>query len=390
MHLKRENGFTLIELLASIVIITIILTVFMKFFAQAAIFATKNEEMLSGSNDAREVLSLLQENNRVIDILSHYNVYQSNTINPTNNTITQETQLNLLLNPRNEPGIIIPNTELVFSDESSDLIKVKVNVLNSDDSQLLSYTYGYIEKDTSETFKLSTLPYRSNPAQDLFLNMNTATLESEVFLDPASYIYTLHMKNSNKNPFSTFENGDSTFLKLKPTIDEFTIKGTIEFKGPDDGGFEILVDGSLSNPTSTKSSTNYKEENGFVISFLPTQNNKLFLNLRKNGKDDDSLFNNISVDLISQSTNTNNIDFEQPLDIEIQANFVSDLSNPITSKREYQITLIQNDIIKTALFKNSSLNLANINEYDQYNKCIGLRLWSGSSTTEYSELKIYR
>lgn len=60
--LDNQNGVTLLEVLLSIVLLTIVLTSFAGFFSQSAMFVKKNEEKLSTSQTAQQVVNLIEEN----------------------------------------------------------------------------------------------------------------------------------------------------------------------------------------------------------------------------------------------------------------------------------------------------------------------------------------
>lgn len=398
MPKARNQGFTLIELLASIVIITIILTVFMKFFSQAIMFANQNEETLTASNDAREVLSLLQENHRSIDVLKSITenggIYNPDGTVKANTVITNTDTLKKLLNPWNEmSGLVVEDIKLSLKDGPNNLVEVKVEVMTPDDSKVLSETYGYVPKKRTNTiFNLSELPSSSANGK---LNIWTGLTEETIFIEPDTYDIAFQMKNSNHNRFSSItftEDGDSSYYSIKKEIDEYTIKGTLLFRSPhNNGGFGILVDGSLTKPTDTiKSQTVYLNENGFMVSVIP-KDNQVHLSLRKDGKEDTSWIK-ITKQITMQIGTS--INWQLPVQVEIKAQNAYSINSsldPLSTVRVYTLVLAQGSTVKTQplVFQSDTINLTKIPSYDYYSKYIGLRLWSNSSTS-FNEIKIFR
>lgn len=65
-NFHSQKGLTLVEVLVSIVLLAIILTSFMGFFTQSAIFNKKNGEKLSTMQTAQKYISLVEENSKNI------------------------------------------------------------------------------------------------------------------------------------------------------------------------------------------------------------------------------------------------------------------------------------------------------------------------------------
>ncbi|MCA1031932.1 type II secretion system GspH family protein [Bacillus timonensis] len=392
---KNENGFTLIEILASIVILTIILTVFLKFFVQAMTFATKNEEMLEGTNDARQVLSLLQENYRAVDLLKSYGIVDS-SYKVKKTTVTNTTQLKQLLDPWNQtPSAKFENMTIAFSEGDKDLIQADINVFEKGTTKVLSKTYGFIPKNAVPvTFYLRNLPTSSSTGE---LNIWTGNSVEEIFIQPASYDVMVHMKNSYRIPYGIhWAEGDLTYLKVKHDIDQYNINATLQFttSATFGGGYGILLDGSLTKPIEAiKQSTPYKSENGYMVLFDQTKN-EIRLSLRKNGHTQIPQVQTFPISSLTYTKGNSSMwKWDAITKIEIQvANAYSKGfdSNPLTTRRVYSVFVNQGDTLSaSAVFNQASINTNMIHEYDTYSKYIGLRLWSNNQF-EHSSIKIFR
>ena len=58
--LEGQSGFTLLEVLLSIVLLVIVLTSFAGFFSQSALFVKKNEDKLSTTQTAQQIVNLIE------------------------------------------------------------------------------------------------------------------------------------------------------------------------------------------------------------------------------------------------------------------------------------------------------------------------------------------
>ncbi|MFC4320963.1 prepilin-type N-terminal cleavage/methylation domain-containing protein [Litchfieldia salsa] len=384
MHLKQEKGFTLIELLVSIVIITIILTVFMKFFTQVAIFANKNEEMLTASNDAREVLSLLQENHRMIDYLSHYNIIELETTthkvlsvdsNPVTSTTThykydniqtvsgQKVLEDLLYPGSTSPGNV-EDISLSFSNGSDDLIEVHVVIINQKDSSTLSETYGYIPKLASpsdNTFYLTDLPLTNDTGKLILGSLQGTTTTTDIIYKSTAHNEAFHMINLANYT------GDYTLMRIKPLIDEFTINGSIRYPVlGNGGGYSILIDGNVTPSANTYS--------GNMLYFLPDSNTLCLKEVGDMTCDDSYVIANT------------NFSWTKDTEIEIVARnnyVVGQYIDPLQTTRAYDITLTQGSVVIT-----ETLNSTLPSGFDIYSKYIGLGLWNTSNEASKIDNKI--
>ncbi|RDU35040.1 hypothetical protein DRW41_19865 [Neobacillus piezotolerans] len=69
--LQKQGGFTLLEVLLSIVLLSIILTSFLGFFTQSALFAKKNEYKLDTVQTAQKIVNLIELNVTKQDLMEN-------------------------------------------------------------------------------------------------------------------------------------------------------------------------------------------------------------------------------------------------------------------------------------------------------------------------------
>ncbi|WP_180271399.1 prepilin-type N-terminal cleavage/methylation domain-containing protein [Fredinandcohnia onubensis] len=399
---KLDNqGFTLIELLASIVIITIILTVFMRFFSQAALFANVNEESLTSSNDARTVLTLIQENDRKNYILRDTlnTLKQPANINLTV-PITDETIISMLLFPWKdstsltiEDKELIKNTELNLKNGPDNLIEVEVNIKSSVDSaKIISTTYGFLTNRYQ--YNLKDIPITTDTGT---FHLRTHDSPEDIFSQPSNTAIAIKMKNLVRpvGYLASQTEGDLAFMGINNDTDEFSINATVEFSSQHlDGGFGILVDGVLQQPIQQFKAN----ENGYMLVFKPGNNQRLGsvdLYLRENGLNKYGLSSPIeTIPLTSNMFEIGNaISLLTKFDVEIT---VENLDGNSSTRRKYTVVLKQGDTIitKPLVFGKDTLHyidLNNISNYTASSKFIGIRLWSNSTDeTKLNTLSIYR
>jgi prepilin-type N-terminal cleavage/methylation domain-containing protein len=136
--LDNQDGLTLLEVLLSIVILTIVLTSFAGFFSQSALFVKKNEEKLSTSQTAQQVVNLIE---------SHISKSKLQT-KCTNLTTGAECKLNKV-DLETLSGQIINTTyniSATFKLSEENLIKTKVMIKDDDDPESSSETFTYIRR----------------------------------------------------------------------------------------------------------------------------------------------------------------------------------------------------------------------------------------------------
>lgn len=140
---EKQNGFTLIEVLLSIILLFIILTSFMGFFTQSALFSKKNEQKLGTIQSAQKVINLV-EMNVTKQILENDMIIDSNG-NVLNNTclLTKaeiENYIDDTIDPNFDASAVITNN----SSENLILFKISIQDLKKPDN--ISETYTYIRR----------------------------------------------------------------------------------------------------------------------------------------------------------------------------------------------------------------------------------------------------
>lgn len=147
--LDNQNGLTLLEVLISIVILSIILTSFAGFFSQSALFVKKNEEKLSTSQTAQQIVNLI-EVTFTQNKLATINGCESLTCNLVAGELSS-----ILGEPISSTYNISAEFEK-FEENLTDstgksagkitLVKVKLMVVDPDDHESSSETYTYIRR----------------------------------------------------------------------------------------------------------------------------------------------------------------------------------------------------------------------------------------------------
>ena len=146
-QILNRNGFTLIEILASIVLLTIVISMFLSIFPQMGNMNHRNGENLDAANVSKELLVSIKKNN--------YNKVSLGTSLP----LAVES-----VNPLKKDIIIIGNYKhfkvrlnLTIAEEETDIGKVplhrvKIEIFDKNQTVLidnkvnvLSTTYGYIK-----------------------------------------------------------------------------------------------------------------------------------------------------------------------------------------------------------------------------------------------------
>jgi prepilin-type N-terminal cleavage/methylation domain-containing protein len=134
--LDNQRGLTLLEVLLSIVILTIVLTSFAGFFSQSALFVKKNEEKLSTSQTAQQVVNLIE-----------VHISKSRL-----QTKTDCTDLDCELNKEAIEALSGQNINstytisAIFTSGEENLIKTKVTIFDNDDPESSSETFTYIRR----------------------------------------------------------------------------------------------------------------------------------------------------------------------------------------------------------------------------------------------------
>lgn len=124
---QKQGGFTLLEVLLSIVLLSIILTSFLGFFTQSAIFTNRNEEKLSALQTAQKVVSLVELKTTIAQLQTKNIVGANGKVISPGVVYDDKTQFNQLFNFTIDTGFKVA---LQFSDgpENSKLVQCKVLV----------------------------------------------------------------------------------------------------------------------------------------------------------------------------------------------------------------------------------------------------------------------
>ena len=134
--LDNQDGLTLLEVLLSIVILTIVLTSFAGFFSQSAIFVKKNEEKLSTSQTAQQVVNLIEVN-------VSKNILLANTECADFRCNFDKNGLEVFLGQTLNSSYKI---SVDFTPSVEELVKVKVAIIDNDDPDSSSETFTYIRR----------------------------------------------------------------------------------------------------------------------------------------------------------------------------------------------------------------------------------------------------
>lgn len=132
-----QKGFTLLEVLISIILLFIVLTSFMGFFTQSAMFNKKNEQKLGTLQMAQKYINLIEDKVSLSDVSSI----------PRNTQLDKNIVDQLILKnpsqtvdcPYNVKGFITNNTP-------RNLTQFKVIIEDKQDPKNNSSTYTYIRK----------------------------------------------------------------------------------------------------------------------------------------------------------------------------------------------------------------------------------------------------
>lgn len=138
IKLDNQDGVTLLEVLLSIVLLTIVLTSFAGFFSQSAMFVKKNEDKLSTSQTAQQIVNFIEGNITKNMIQTEFD----KCTNPCELRMT-ETDLEALTGLSiNSPY----NISAEFTQSIEGLVKVKVAIIDSDNPESSSETFTYIRR----------------------------------------------------------------------------------------------------------------------------------------------------------------------------------------------------------------------------------------------------
>lgn len=136
IKLDDQKGITLLEVLLSIVLLVIVLTSFAGFFTQSAMFVKKNEDKISTTHTAQQIVNLI-EVKLTKDVLTTSNEC------PTLPCNLDRDKLSGLLDRSFDNSQKI-SAEL--SKGSEELIRVEVSVQDTNNPESNSRTYTYIRR----------------------------------------------------------------------------------------------------------------------------------------------------------------------------------------------------------------------------------------------------
>lgn len=132
----NEKGLTLLEVLLSIVLLFIVLTSFASFFTQSAIFIKKNEEKLSTSQTAQQIVNLIEVN------LTHSILETNSDCMNLNCTLDKDELSSLSDHPISSTYDISAD----FTDSVEGLVQVKITVTDLANPDSSSETFTYIRR----------------------------------------------------------------------------------------------------------------------------------------------------------------------------------------------------------------------------------------------------
>lgn len=145
-NLKNNSGFTLIEILASVVLLTVVLSIFLSIFPQMANMNNRTGDNLDAANVGKELLVKMKKLSYE-NITSETNLPIANTTytNSTSNIqisgtyVTNNKNYNVKFNLNKTPDVEINNS-------TTKLRRFSIEILNNQNKNTLTTTYGYIQK----------------------------------------------------------------------------------------------------------------------------------------------------------------------------------------------------------------------------------------------------
>ncbi|OCA91267.1 hypothetical protein A8F94_05245 [Bacillus sp. FJAT-27225] len=132
----NQKGFTLLEVLLSIVLLAIILTSFLGFFTQSAIFNNKNELKLNSSLEAQKIVNGIElnitPNEAEFVLVNSYNNEQILNYLKDNGVLMDDTLFNIVVD--------FVKKEVDVKGKKTILYQAKI-VVSSSGSKSETYTY---------------------------------------------------------------------------------------------------------------------------------------------------------------------------------------------------------------------------------------------------------
>ena len=143
-YLKNNRGFTLIEILASVVLLTVVLSMFLSIFPQMANTNNRTGDNLDAANVGKEILVKMKK------------ITYTEALSITNLPIKEPLSINKTTDPIIISGTYTSNEKSVkvsislwttpaLSGTAQTLHNMKIDVLNSN-GLILTSTYGYLNE----------------------------------------------------------------------------------------------------------------------------------------------------------------------------------------------------------------------------------------------------
>ncbi|MFK9091287.1 type II secretion system protein J [Bacillus salipaludis] len=142
-NFKSQQGLTLIEVLVSIVLLAIILTSFMGFFTQSALFTNQNEQKLDTMQTAQKIINMIEVDLTKQDLLDNSFIDASGNVLNKPKTLSAA-DINQLLD-----DTIATNynfSAIITNNSSENLIMFKIIVEDPKNKGSKSETYTYIRR----------------------------------------------------------------------------------------------------------------------------------------------------------------------------------------------------------------------------------------------------
>lgn len=138
-RLKNTSGFTLVEILASVVLLTVVISLFLSMFPQMANINNKNGENLDAANVGKELLVKYKNYNN-----SNDNVIKNTVLNalPPVNTSTVPKVSTYKYDNFDIVVTIFPNADV--SGTAQTLYRIQIEV--KENGHTLTTTHGYLNK----------------------------------------------------------------------------------------------------------------------------------------------------------------------------------------------------------------------------------------------------
>jgi type II secretory pathway pseudopilin PulG len=153
-YLSNQHGITLLEILLSIVLLFIILTTFMGFFTQSALFQKNNEDKLAVSNASQKVVSLIEMNASIASLeatimIPAFEVSEPSTTRKlyrlSNTNPSHKSVLSTLIGSEIDSPYNISLEFEKFEKEGISFIQVTVTVIHPTKIKTESVTYTFIK-----------------------------------------------------------------------------------------------------------------------------------------------------------------------------------------------------------------------------------------------------